>query len=95
MNIAIVGIGYVGLVTATCFAEMGVRVHCIDIDTARVEALREGIIPIYEPGLETMVSKNVSEGVSAFIRGLMTVSVRSPWSSSQWVHPPMRRGMPT
>lgn len=62
MNIAIVGTGYVGLVSGTCFAEMGVDVTCVDIDEAKVKALREGIIPIYEPDLEGMVKRNVEQG---------------------------------
>ena len=62
MNIAVVGTGYVGLVSGTCFAEMGVNVTCVDVDEKKIKSLLEGNIPIYEPGLDDMVLRNSSEG---------------------------------
>jgi UDPglucose 6-dehydrogenase len=62
MKIAVIGTGYVGLVTGACFSEFGVDVTCVDVDTTKIEKLNNGVIPIYEPGLDAIVERNEREG---------------------------------
>ncbi len=80
MNIVVIGTGYVGLVSGTCFSEMGNRVTCVDIDATKIEKLNQGMIPIYEPGLEAMVLKNV-ENKNLFF----TTNLESPLKNAEIV----------
>ncbi|HLZ16379.1 MAG TPA: 2-dehydropantoate 2-reductase N-terminal domain-containing protein, partial [Cyclobacteriaceae bacterium] len=70
MNIAVVGTGYVGLVTGTCFAETGNKVVCIDIDQEKIRKLNQGEITIYEPGLEILFDRNIRQGRLSFTTSL-------------------------
>jgi len=77
MNIIVAGTGYVGLVTGACFSEMGNHVTCVDVDAEKIEKLRNGIIPIHEPGLEEMVTKNLRNGFLSFTANIEDVTGES------------------
>jgi UDP-glucose 6-dehydrogenase len=66
MHITVIGTGYVGLVTATCFAQMDNFVNCVDVDTKKIENLNKGILPIYEPGLDDLLENSVKQGFLKF-----------------------------
>ena len=73
MKIAVIGTGYVGLVVGTCFAETGNRVTCADVDESKVKMLKDGKSPIYEPGLEELISRNSAEGRLFFTLSLIHI----------------------
>jgi len=86
MRIAMIGTGYVGLVSGACFSEFGVDVVCVDKDVAKIEGLRAGKMPIYEPGLDQLVANNAKDNRLSFTAALRSVvkdkrlSSSSPWA---------------
>jgi UDPglucose 6-dehydrogenase len=75
LNITVIGAGYVGLVTGACFAELGNHVTCVDVNEQKINNLKQGILPIYEPGLDLMVASNVQQGRLHFVTSLRDLSV--------------------
>ena len=94
MRIAVIGTGYVGLVSGACFAEFGVDVTCVDVDVTKIDKLNNGVIPIYEPGLDQIVEKNVKAGRLHF-----TTDIKAAVETAQVVFlavgtPPKEDGSP-
>ncbi|HAF46052.1 MAG TPA: UDP-glucose 6-dehydrogenase, partial [Cryomorphaceae bacterium] len=77
MKITVIGTGYVGLVTGACLADVGIEVSCVDIDQKKIEGLKNGILPIYEPGLKDIVLRNVEKGRLHFTTDLSEAIVSS------------------
>src|SRR5215208_3565785 len=92
MLIAMIGTGYVGLVTGACFADFGHTVTCVDMDPAKVDALKAGRIPIYEPGLDDLVARNMREGRLFFSTTCLRPSRTPRRYSSPWA--PRRANVP-
>ncbi|MEO6050456.1 MAG: UDP-glucose/GDP-mannose dehydrogenase family protein [Pyrinomonadaceae bacterium] len=94
MHIAVIGTGYVGLVTGACFAEFGVDVTCVDVDIEKVDKLKRGVIPIYEPGLDKIVEKNVAAGRLQFTTDIKSAVERSLVVFMAVGTPPQEDGSP-
>ena len=90
MNLTIIGSGYVGLTTGTCFAEMGHHVICVDNNTEKIRTLQSGAIPIYEPKLEELVKKNVAVGRLEFSPSIAASIAEAKSSSSPCPRRPIR-----
>ncbi len=95
MNISIVGTGYVGLVSGACFAEMGIDVTCVDIDEKKIGRLLSGEVPIYEPGLDDLVRRNVEAGRLHFTTDLSSCLDQVEVVFSAVGTPPDEDGSPT
>ena len=95
MDIAVIGTGYVGLVTGAGLSDFGNDVICVDVDVKKIEALRKGLIPIYEPGLDKIVNKNVHEGRLRFTTDLAEAIRTARASSSRSARPRSRTARPT
>ena len=82
MKVTVIGTGYVGLVSGTCLAEVGNDVLCLDVDAEKIRILEEGGVPIFEPGLQEMVRRNVAAGRLHFTTDVSAPSITAPSSSS-------------
>ena len=82
MRVAMIGTGYVGLVSGACFSEFGFEVICVDKDQGKIQRLKAGEIPIYEPGLDDLVKSNVEDGRLSFTTDLSALCAAPTWSSS-------------
>ena len=95
MNIVIVGSGYVGLVTGACLAEKGQHVTCVDISESRIEGLKRGVVPIYEPGLDEIIDRNAKAGRLEFTTSLPEAMKRRRSTALPWARLRMRTVRPT
>ena len=95
MKITVIGTGYVGLVSGTCLAEVGNDVLCLDVDPAKIKILEDGGIPIFEPGLQEMVRRNVAAGRLHFTTDVDAPRTLAPSCSSPWARRPAKTARPT